>query len=88
MTLAEEQRSLTAQPASPRPVCACGQTVWSEHLLDFDGSPICADCVGDRAAEAVDLPQAPLVDRIRAAQVDPDPTSDWSAWAHPGSEGP
>lgn len=67
----------------PRQHCACGQEVaerW-RHL----GSR-CGDCL--QMAERRRAPEG-LDARIAAAKApDADPTSDWTAWAHPGSEGP
>jgi hypothetical protein len=70
-------KDLAEQPVSPRPVCECGQAVWS-------GGSMCSDCrmgCGVRGDKSLDA-------RICEAQRGQDPTSDWSAWAHPSSEGP
>lgn len=79
--------STQAPPVAPEPPprqhCACGQEIaerW-RHL----GS-LCGDC---RQMAARRLSPEGLDARIAAAKVpDADPTPDWTAWAHPGSEGP
>ena len=75
-------------PAPLRSTCACGQTVW-RNSLDYDGSPICSDCVGDKTIALMGVAEPEALDtRIAAARkAEADPTSDWSAWSHPAAEG-
>ncbi len=77
----EELRELYPEP--PRPVCACGQTVW-RNSLDFDGSPICGDCANDMARACLgEGTTAPLDQRIREAQPD---EPHHCAWSTPTSD--
>lgn len=64
-----------------RPVCGCGQTL----LRSFPDWPgMCGDC-----AAVVEKYGDHLGDMDRLEEpADPDPTSNWAAWAHPNSEGP
>lgn len=82
----EDARGL-ARPSKvepPRPVCVCGQEVVASPKLWRAFT--CGDC---HAALAKDLDLHDLDARIAAARpADPDPTSDWTAWATPSAEGP
>jgi hypothetical protein len=84
----DEPLKVAPKSALPR-ACSCGQTIWANVTpMDYDGSPICTDCVGNQAAGCYGKLPATLDARISEAQHDQDPTSDWTAWAHPSSEGP
>jgi hypothetical protein len=65
------------EAARPDPACSCGQTIWN-------GGSMCSDCRMGCGVRG----EVPLDARISEAQHDQDPTSDWTAWAHPSSEGP
>lgn len=68
------------QPAAARPVCACGQTIWSGDLF------MCADCMCHPDAKT---PVVALDTRIAEAKpADADPTSGWSAGELPAWEWP
>jgi hypothetical protein len=75
------------EPA-PRPVCACGQTVW-DISLDYDGKPICQDCIADAAYAAYEGKSRGDIDaRILAAQRS-EPVrdaADWDVWSTAGDE--
>jgi hypothetical protein len=62
------------QPAEPRPVCACGQTIWKEQVI----ARTCGDCMAEWHATE----RLPLDTRIAAAKVEPVTTRgawDWDA---------
>lgn len=59
-----------AKPEPPRPVCACGQTVWN-GAQGYDGTAMCSDCSGVYAASCFGLPREELDARIAAVRTEP-----------------
>jgi len=79
----------TKPPAEPRPVCACGQTIWPGPRVMQPWIDSCGDCTASWNKGYSHGPHAVGID-ARIAAVKPaeaDPASDWSAWAHASSEG-
>lgn len=73
-------RRVAERIAAARPTCTCGQERPGRALL----RGLCGDCFASlKKSKPEDLDS-----RIRAARVEPDPASDWSAWSTPHGEGP
>lgn len=76
----------SGQVEPPRPVCAlCPQELVDPDRFYWDSKRLCGDC----AATVDTVLHGQSIDtRIAAARTEAaDPTSDWTAWAHPSAEG-